>query len=99
MPSSCSSCSKPWESEVSAIKRIYLVKGGESDALVRAATPAQAIRHVVGTKFSAEVAKQDDIVRLVAAHQEVQVAGDEPPEEPPIPASIRSNRPIDPKKP
>lgn len=79
---------------MAAKKRIYLVTDLADDGaqhLVRAGSGSQAIRHIVRSKYLAEVAKQDDIVRLVAMHELVQDAGEEQ-EEPPIPTSIRSNR-------
>lgn len=78
---------------MAAKKRIYLVTDLADNGpqhLVRAGTASQAVRHIVRSKYLVEVAKQDDIVRLVAQHEIVQDAGEE--EEPPIPASIRSNR-------
>lgn len=39
----------------------------QAHRLVRAGNPAQAIRHVVRGRFSAEVAGQATLVRLVAA--------------------------------
>lgn len=57
--------------------RIYLVTamdaGGNTaeEFLVKASTQAQAIRHVVGEMFHAEVAAQGELVRLVGAGKKV----------------------------
>ena len=58
--------------------RIYLVAGPAGDRLVKASTPAQAIRHVVGTDYSAEVASQDALVEAVGSGLKVETAGEEP---------------------
>lgn len=63
--------------------RIYKVKhslnGASAESLVRAGTPAQAIRHVVKNSVTAEVAGQDDIVKMVSAGSKVEEAAtDEP---------------------
>jgi hypothetical protein len=61
--------------------RIYVVTAMDNDGntadefLVKAASQAQAIRHVVGEMFHAEVAEQEDLVRLVGAGKKVGVAG------------------------
>lgn len=58
--------------------RIYVVRHslGESEVkkLVRAGTPAQAIRHAVKASVEARVAEQDDIVALVSAGAKVEEA-------------------------
>lgn len=62
--------------------RIYVVTQatGEGDGstdqqhLVRAGSQAQAIRHVVGNQFSAEVATQDDLVTLIGKGVKVREA-------------------------
>ncbi len=58
--------------------RIYLVSEKEAPEsagrLVRASTPAQAIRHVATDLFHVDVASQDDIVRQVAGGVKVEVA-------------------------
>ena len=73
------------EAKASA-KRIYVVKrevdaGEDANAivftLVRAASQAQAVGHVVRGRFSAEVATQDQLVGLVAKGCVVQEAGGE----------------------
>jgi hypothetical protein len=47
--------------------RIYLVSedGNDKPKLVRANTPAQAIRHVVQDKFKAAVPSQDELVNAL----------------------------------
>lgn len=60
-------------------KRIYVVvdTATKVESLVRAAGKAQAIGHVVRERFTADVADQAALVRLVGAKVEVQDAGDE----------------------
>ena len=60
-----------------AAQRIYVVTNGNGRQLVRASSQAQAIRHIVSTEYSAEVAKPDDIVELMTAGVQVQTAGEE----------------------
>jgi len=62
--------------------RIYLVQDTEtkSNALVRAANQAQAIRHVARNRLSVTVASQDDLVELLAAGVKVEDAGKDEPE-------------------
>lgn len=57
--------------------RIYVVRDNEMGeaALVRAANPAQAIRHVVKNRFAVVVADQEALVRLLADGVEVETAG------------------------
>ena len=55
-------------------KRIYLVSSETTNTLVRATNQAQAIRHVAIHQYSAKVASQDDLVKLVAAGQTVEDA-------------------------
>lgn len=61
-------------------KRIYKVEDTEGDApsvkLVRAGTPAQALRHATISRFSVDVATQDDLVALVANGVAVETAGE-----------------------
>ena len=68
--------------------RIYLVtdkagadKSGTGNArtgrfLVRAASQAQAVRHVVKARFACEVADQDVLVEALTAGLRVEVAGE-----------------------
>ena len=58
------------------MKRIYKVEGPAPDQtrLVRAATPAQAIRHAVRSDYTATVAAQDDLVALLTAGVTVKTA-------------------------
>ena len=64
--------------------RIYKVedKAEENEprriALVRAGTPAQAMRHVAANQYEIAVATQDDLVNLVANGVKVETAGEEP---------------------
>jgi len=62
------------------VRRIYKVEGPAPDQtrLVRAATPAQAIRHAVQSDYRASVAGQDYLVALLTAGIAVETAGDEP---------------------
>lgn len=54
---------------------IYRIDDGHGDRLVRAASQAQAIRHVA-SGFAVRVATQDDIVNLVAEGTKVETAGE-----------------------
>lgn len=55
--------------------RIYVVEeNGEAIALVRARNRSEAIRHSVANRFGAEVADQDDLVRLVGDGMAVEDA-------------------------
>lgn len=45
--------------------RIYRVISRHGDKLVRAASQAQAIRHVVANSYTAKVATQDDILSML----------------------------------
>lgn len=55
--------------------RIYVVhEGGQPVALIRAASQAQAIRHVVGDKFEAIVADADHVYTLATQGMKVQEA-------------------------
>lgn len=46
--------------------RIYAIaENGELKHLVRAPNPAQAIRHVTANRYSAEVADQETLLRLL----------------------------------
>lgn len=58
------------------MRRIYKVEGPAPDQtrLVRAATPAQAIRHAVRSDYTATVAAQDDLVALLTAGVTVKTA-------------------------
>ena len=62
---------------MATITRIYTVTGtaGSTPRLVRAATPSQAIRHVVLDQFTAEPAGQDVLVELVSHGVKVEAAG------------------------
>lgn len=57
--------------------RIYKVEGPVPDQtrLVRANTPAQAVRHAVKSDYSATVAAQDDLVELLSRGVQVETAG------------------------
>lgn len=59
-----------------AAKRIYLIEevGVSQVRLVRASTPAQAIRHVVRLKFKAEVADQEELVTALKNNAQVEDA-------------------------
>ena len=56
-------------------KRIYVVtegEAGDSQRLVRASNPSQAITHVVKSIFKATVATQDELVTLASAGHSVE---------------------------
>lgn len=57
--------------------RIYKVEGPtpEQTRLVRAGTPAQAIRHAVRSDYTATVAAQEDLVVLLGRGVTVETAG------------------------
>lgn len=64
--------------------RIYVVSSKSNIAsdkghrLVKAATPAQALRHVASGLFEVEVASQDALVKLAGSGIQVEVAGEQP---------------------
>lgn len=58
-------------SESKTPTRIYRVDDGRNDRLVRAASQAQAVRHVA-SGFVVRVATQDDIAELVASGVRVE---------------------------
>lgn len=47
--------------------RIYVVKYGDSERLVEANTPSQAVMHVASAMVSAKAAKAADVARVMAA--------------------------------
>jgi hypothetical protein len=61
--------------------RIYTVTDGITEKLVRAVSPAQAIAHISKGLFSAKVASQADMERLLIAGKRVQVAGEAQPDQ------------------
>lgn len=68
------------EMKMAAAKRIYTVTITEGDQvttrLVKAQNPSQAIRHVSDPMFKAEIAGQDDLVRLVGSGVTVEEAAE-----------------------
>jgi hypothetical protein len=60
-----------------AARRIYLVenKAAEEQHLVRAASQAQALGHVVRNDIDVRVATQDDLVALAGNGTKVEEAG------------------------
>lgn len=59
--------------------RIYRVESaGRTVALVRAATPSQALRYHTHGCFAVAVASQDDLVSALGAGMKVEVAGEPP---------------------
>jgi hypothetical protein len=59
-------------------RRIYVVTNSTSGKrLVRSATGAQAIGHVVRSSYSAKVATQEEILELAKTHS-VEDAGEQP---------------------
>lgn len=62
--------------------RIYVVKDAEGHAcLVNATSPAQAIRHVSRSQYSAHVATQNECVQYARAGVDVEDASAEPTQE------------------
>lgn len=63
-------------------ERIYVVSEMDESGntvgedLVRAGNQAQAVRHVAADRFIANVATQDDLVRLLAAGKSVSKASE-----------------------
>lgn len=59
-------------------KRIYIISGRHTTdtRLVRAASPAQAARHVIQSLFDVAIASQDELVRYVR-DIDVEEAGEE----------------------
>ena len=57
--------------------RIYAVGNSEGTRLVRAATQAQALRHVAKSSYDVRVASQDDLVTVLATGSKVEEAGAE----------------------
>lgn len=57
---------------------VYIVKQGNDERLVDAATKVAAIRHYVTPLVSADVATPADIHRLAKAGVEIETAGDAP---------------------
>lgn len=58
--------------------RIYYVTADDGEQrLVRAATPAAAIRHAARGRYRANVAAQETLVELLSAGAKVETAGDE----------------------
>ncbi|MEI7446597.1 MAG: hypothetical protein WCK28_17035 [Burkholderiales bacterium] len=65
--------------------RIYLVTADDGEArLVRAVSPAQAIRHAARARYRANVAAQETLVDMLQAGEQVETAGAEPQAELPI---------------
>lgn len=64
-----------------AKRRIYMVRDNENPEgvprLVRAAINRQAVNHVSGTRFTAEVPTQDELFALAAHGVLVEEAGEE----------------------
>ena len=54
--------------------RMYRIDDGTASHLIRAASQAQAVRHVASS-FVVRVATQDDVANLVAAGVKVETAG------------------------
>jgi hypothetical protein len=52
--------------------RIYVVKYGDSERLVEANTPSQAVMHVASAMVSAKAAKAADVARVMAAGGKVE---------------------------
>lgn len=50
------------------MKRIYVVTVNSQEYLVKAVSASQAIRAIASPMFSAEVATQDQLIRLAKTH-------------------------------
>jgi hypothetical protein len=62
---------------MAAQTRIYAVARKDATTrLIRASSAAQAIRHAVGTDYSADVATQDECIALAAKGVAVETAGE-----------------------
>lgn len=59
-------------------KRIYVVSTPAGKRLVRATSPAQAVRHASGSIITAKVAEQDEIAELCGGGMKVENAGETP---------------------
>jgi hypothetical protein len=57
--------------------RIYVVKYGDSERLVEANTPSQAVMHVAAAMVSAKAAKAADVARIMEAGGKVEAIGSE----------------------
>jgi hypothetical protein len=65
-------------------KRIYIVtSNGGAHRLIRATTPAQAIRYAVASDYNAEVASQEALVGLLGSGIKVEDAVEPEPVTPP----------------
>ena len=64
---------------MATLTRIYIVTAAEDGEarLVRAASPAQAIRHVARDRYKAHVAAQETLVEMLTAGDPVETAGEE----------------------
>ena len=71
--------------------RIYRVQTPKGPRLVRAANVPAAIRHVAQSLITAEVATQDDLVRLVGSG--ITVEDSNAPEPAVVPATLPSSDP------
>jgi len=57
--------------------RIYLVSETDGDErLVRASNQSQAVKHAVGSRFSAKVASQDDLARMLPEGAAIENSGE-----------------------
>ena len=57
--------------------RIYVVKFNETERLVEANTPSQAVRHVVAGMVTASAAKPQDVASVMAAGAKLERASAE----------------------
>ena len=59
------------------MNRIYLVRNTDTgtESLVRAPNRAQALRHIVKTTYTVDLASQDQLVELISNRQEIEEAG------------------------
>lgn len=61
-------------------RRIYRVETPKGTKLIRANSPAQAIRHAAKPLFKASVATQEELVELLGNDIKPEEAGEEAPE-------------------
>ena len=74
-------------------KRIYrVVDGAGLEQFVRAPTRASAVAHVARNTFTATLATQEDLARLIGTNTQIQNVEEEPEPEPAAAAPPASHR-------
>jgi hypothetical protein len=72
----------------------YVTASADGEArLVRAASPAQAIRHVALDRYRCRVARQETIVEMLSAGDPVETAGEWPDDPGPTPGPVALSEP------